>query len=173
MEIPDNLLPFLGEHIGKDYFKRGNFVDDETFLTICHNYTEWFLKHKDTIVQNIHELHALMGNETGYDALTVNWKRVREWKGIGDVERWDKAAIEKHVMDVMSRSMNHLYQKRSWKKKEEDDEVSIRNGGLLVVSYINVRISLSEKRNLKDVIVDYGLELSIHSGEHEEFNCDE
>lgn len=166
----DKLAPFLNVHLGKDYFKRGNFCDNETFITICHAYIDWYNENKIILIKNIKAIYALTGNETGYSAMTTDWERRRNIVGFGDVVKFDDEYIEKNLIDRMGLLMNHLYQKNSYGKECKFESRMI---GLLVLHSLNVDIRLSDKRETKDVIFDFSISIHISSSNHREIECDE
>ena len=170
-KFSDKLTPFLGKHLGKDYFKRGDFCDNETFERICNDYVDWYNSNKTILIKNIKSIYALTGNETGYDAMTKDWERMRNWKGVGDIVRFDDDFINDSIIDKMGLLMNHLYQKSSYGKKECNFES--RMIGLLVLHSLVVDIRLSDKRKTKDVIFDFGISIQIGSSNHTETECEE
>lgn len=163
MVITEALKPYLEE---VEKYRRGNFVNDSTFLTIATEYVEWYNKNKKSIVNNLFEVYKMTGYETGYDALATSWERRRNWKEIVDKKRdwYTKEKCEEIIFDKMRAAIIHLYQKRYYGKAEADR--SHRSGaiGLLVSANISVDITRSEKRDLMDVNYSYIVKVNLDGG---------
>jgi len=173
------LLPFLGEHLDKDYFGGGSMLSEETYLQICSEFAVWFNKNKKNIIDNVYDLYILTDNESGYQALSQNWtwgrKRRAEdlAKGIKPFQAIrSKKQIEKECIDMISRSMNHLSQASNFGHKKEFTH-RVGNAGLLLTTSINVDCRLSEKRNLKDLDYNFNLDVSIDSGGRDTMEIEE
>lgn len=166
------LVPFLEQHIDQDYFENNDSIlSDDDYLKICSEYAKWFDENKEAFISNYHQVLLMTRNETGYQTFTKNWKQLKKHFGYKKVA-FSKKRIETHLIDVMSRSMIYLYQK--WKPyKQKEFEVNVGNVGLLVVSSIYLNISLSEKRNTRNVDYSYHLDLNIEASEHNSFEISE
>jgi len=155
------LAPFLQKHVGESYFKRGNFIDNETFETVCNAFAEWFNENKKQLITNISEVYKMTGNETGYDAMVVDWKRLREWKGVGDVVEFSRKDIEKLLIDKIGLVMNHLYQQDNF-----NDTFNSSLIGLFVLVNLSVEKIKDGKRKI--LVFDYGVSINIGSSNHTE-----
>jgi hypothetical protein len=165
MELSDKMRPYFDEVIMK--YERGNLVDDETLISICESYIDWYKVHEDVLLRNILEVYRTTNYEKGYSVLTHDWLRVREY--CKDREKVDAIeGIRLNVFDKMRAVMSHLYQAMEYKKF--DYRFSFI--GLLVVAFINVRIEKSEKRGKCAVHVDYGIELVLGDHEAKSFEMD-
>jgi hypothetical protein len=163
MDIPEILKPYLGDI---EKYKRGNFVDDSTFLCIACEYVEWFNKKKEYIVNNLFEVYQMTGYETGYDALSYNWERTRDWKKVVDKKKdwYTKEKCEEIIMDKMRAAILHLYQRTNWSKGKYPQKHRSGAIGLLVSAQIIVEIDLSEKRDTLDVNYSYQVKVNLDGG---------
>jgi len=166
IEFSDTLAPFLQVHVGKNHFSRGNFVDNETFITICTTFAEWINENKKQIVQNIMDIHKTTANDTGHNCLVSKWKHFREFNGVGFEVKFDYETIELDLIKNVGLIMNHLYQKNNCSKIGGFES---KIGGFAGVPYLSVGVSLSEKRNLKNVTLSFGVNYNISSGERNTF----
>ena len=160
--MKDILEPYLKD---KEKYRRGNFVDDETFMHIVSEYVEWYNKNKSSIIDNLFEVYQMTGYETGYDALSADWRRRRDWKEVVDRKKqwYTKERCEEFIFDKMRASILHLYQKSYFGKKTEDRKHKSGAYGLLISASISVDITLSEKRDLMDVNYSFSVNVSLDS----------
>lgn len=167
MELSDKMRPYFDEVIMK--YERGNLVDDETLISICESFIDWYKVHEDVLLRNILEVYRCTCFEKGYSVLTFDWVKWREQLKEREMDN-ELELIRANVFDKMRTVMSHLYQSKHYGGQRDKRFAFI---GLLVCAFINVRVERSEKRGKDDVYVDYGIDLVLGDHEHKGFEMDE
>jgi hypothetical protein len=162
MRIPEILEPYLKD---VERYRRGNFVNDSNFLAIATNYVEWYNKNKKDIIENLFEVYQMTGYETGYDALSTSWERMRSWKKVVDKKKdwYTKEKCEEIIFDKMRAAILHLYQRRYYGEKTADRNHRSGAIGLLVSATIIVDITKSEKRDTMDINYSFFVKVNLEA----------
>lgn len=140
--------------------KRGDWIDDESFQRIYDDVCHWFDRNIDRVVNNIQQVYAMTGNETGYSTLVTDWPRRRQWKGVGDVQRFSDEEIRANIIEKMYAPLCWLWQQNEYGNTEFVQGFT----GLLVTFHLEV--NKGDKSDEFRWSYSYNLSLNIGSGEH-------
>jgi hypothetical protein len=158
---------YLKEPLSHKNIKRGNFVDNESYVNICESFITWYEKREEVFIRNTMEVYKLTNFETGYSALSKDWLK---WKHLlkDSGKQYTLEFIKKTMKDKITAPMAHLYQALDWKTEQQFNFI-----GLFIVGFINVRVEESEIRDKKKVVASYGVQLNIGDSDQISFLADE
>jgi len=125
-------------------------------------------KNKDVLLRNIVQVWKLT-QDTGYSVLQIDWKAMLWAK---KDERYTIELAEKTMMDKIYCILGQLYNTNKWGKKGSRSK-QFGMTGLLVVASMNVSIDQSDTRDMDDVVVAFGIDMTLYGGDHEEFKIEE
>ena len=135
---------------------RGDFIDDESFQKIWDDVCSWYDKNVDQLVDNIRQIYALTGNQCGYSVLTQNWDNFRQWKGVGDIQKFSNDDIRNNIIDKMYGPLCGLWHMSNYGPKHFNQAFT----GLLVTFYLVVdKVPVSDGFKLH-----YSYELKMNIG---------
>ncbi len=168
MNIPlfDKFQALVVEHYNPKHmpltnYPRGDWVDDETFISIAEGYLTWLDKNLERLVDNVTAIYEATGYESGYSALTENllWKREII---IDHPERaYSRESIKGNILEKSLSPLYHLYQNKAWGKREKSERFGFT--GSLVTSSLNVEVEESVRRGKMDVSYSFHISMSIGS----------
>ncbi len=159
------VLTYVQGLIGKSFFRAGfnNSLDEETFITVVES---WIDKYEaDIMVKNTFLLYELTCGETGYQALSQDWKRRGEvFKTKNTIS---VAQIREWWQEKLIACISHLYQ-----ANEEDDCFHTLTGGAtgcMITCSFKVEFLDSDLKSVKyNVVSDFNMSLQIDNSLHTE-----
>jgi hypothetical protein len=162
------ILPYV-----KDAFSNGNLragfnnLDEETFVSIVHEWIEKYEKDVENMIENTFWLYELTRGNTGHDTLSKNWQRIKEtFPNTTNVI--DRDLIRKWWREKFVSCICQLYGNFG---NYETGEIKGGATGCMITCRFNVRFHESDYKHVKEIAVcDFNMCLVIDNSLHTEID---
>ena len=164
-QIQENYPELAGKWLDNE---RGDFITDEGFIEVISRWDKYLERYKDILLRNIVQVWKLTQN-MGYSVLQRDWEAFTWAK---DDTRYTIELAEETLMDKIHCVLGRLYNASRYGKKGSRTK-QFGMTGLLIVASMNVRIEQSNTRDMDDVVLQFGIDMQLYGGDHEEFKITE
>lgn len=170
LKINFNEHPEILKYIPKaadSYYMKENtltILDNETFINVVSKWIKKFEKDIDIMVENTLAVYKLTNEQTGHQALSVQWSR---WSGKHE-QRFSKELVRQWWEEKFGACICHLYQ--AWISKEGKEYRGGATGCMITCSFC-VRLLDSDLKSVKyNVVSDFNMSLDITNTQHDEID---
>jgi hypothetical protein len=162
------VLPYVEKCIGQSYFKpfEYNPIDEETFINVVEGWITKFEKDIDVMVKNTNMVYELTNEETGYQGLSKDWKRIKEV--FPRERRISEELIRQWWVEKLSACISHFYQAMM-----HDTHLECEGGatGCMITCHFRVHLIDSDYKRVKyNVVSDFNMSLHIENSLHTEID---
>ncbi len=153
------LLPYIQKLLDRDHaYRRGDLVDDETYLNIVHEWIDWFEKNINQTIENTFKIYDSLNADCGYDSIASRW---------GFKNRITKEQIEEQYRGNFTACIAHLYQAI----KSKRDLYSSGATGLNIYCRFSLDFIDSDLKSVKKIAIsDITMGLDIPTSRHSEID---